>query len=167
MKHKLIILFVCLLSGNAFAQYQLDQGKMQFNAGVGLSSWGIPVYVGLDYGLTENVSVGGEATFRSYNEKVGSLRFKSSIIGIAANGNYHFGYLVDASEEWDLYAGLNLGFYIWSTPNNYPGTSTSGLGLGAQAGVRYYVNEKLALNLEGGGGSAFSGGKLGISLLLK
>jgi len=167
MKYKLVILFACFFSISAFAQYPLDEGKMQLNAGFGLSSWGVPVYVGLDYGLAENVSIGGEATFRSFNEKIGAIRFKSNIIGITANGNYHFGSLLDVSEVWDLYAGLNLGFFVWSTPSNYPGTSTSGLSLGAQIGVRYYVSEKLALNLEGGGGSAFSGGKVGISVLLK
>ncbi|HEY5534827.1 MAG TPA: hypothetical protein VIL99_07840, partial [Ignavibacteria bacterium] len=59
----------------------------------------------------------------------------------------------------------NLGYYFWSTPSNYPGSGSSGLGLGAQIGGRYYINDRFALNLEVGGGNAFSEGKFGISYI--
>jgi hypothetical protein len=67
---------------------------------------------------------------------------------------------------WDFYAGLNLGFYYWNSRNDYPGNSRSGIGLGAQIGGRYYFTNKIGLNLELGGGNAFSGGKVGISIRL-
>jgi len=40
------------------------------------------------------------------------------------------------------------------------------LGLGAQVGGRYYISNKVALNLEFGGGNAFSGGKFGLTFKL-
>jgi outer membrane immunogenic protein len=49
-------------------------------------------------------------------------------------------------------------------PNDYPGSHTSGVGLGAQLGGRYYFSDKFGINLEVGGGNAFSGGKFGISV---
>jgi len=48
----------------------------------------------------------------------------------------------------------------------YPGSHTSGLGIGAQVGGRYYFSDNVGINIEFGGGNAFSGGKVGISILL-
>jgi len=67
-------------------------------------------------------------------------------------------------QNWDFYAGINIGFFIWNSPNDYEGSHTSGLGLGAQIGGRYYFNNRVGLNLEFGGGNAFSGGKIGVSI---
>jgi hypothetical protein len=69
-------------------------------------------------------------------------------------------------KKWDFYAGLNIGFYVWSSPNDYKGSNSSGLGLGAQIGGRYYLSNKVGLNLELGGGNAFSGGKFGLTFKL-
>jgi hypothetical protein len=55
-------LMVCLFS-NVYAQYALQTGKFQFNGGIGLSSWGLPVYAGLDYGFDKNISFGGSFRF--------------------------------------------------------------------------------------------------------
>lgn len=62
--------------------------------------------------------------------------------------------------------GLNLGFYVWSSPDAYQGSHSSGLGIGAQIGGRYYFTNKVGLNFEFGGGNAFSGGKVGVTIKL-
>jgi len=86
------------------------------------------------------------------------------VVGISGNVNYHFNNLLSIPYNWDLYAGLNVGYYIWNSPNDYDGDHHSSLGLGAQIGGRYYFTESFGVNLEFGGGNAFSGGKVGISL---
>jgi hypothetical protein len=63
-------------------------------------------------------------------------------------------------------AGLNIGFFVWNSPENFRGDQSSELGLGVQVGGRYYFNEKVGINLEFGGGNAVSGGKIGISIKL-
>jgi outer membrane immunogenic protein len=167
MKKLIFIASLLLITNFSFAQYALSKGETQLNAGVGFSGWGVPVYVGLDVGVHPDISVGGELSFRSYNDRWNGNRYKHNIIGISANGNYHFNSLLDIPKQWDFYAGLNLGFYIWSTSDNeYDGDGSSGLGLGAQVGGRYYFNDRFGINLEVGGASAFSGGKFGISLKL-
>jgi outer membrane immunogenic protein len=166
---KKIISFAALLliSNLTFAQYALSKGERQLNAGFGLSSWGIPVYAGFDIGVHPDISVGGELSFRSYRERFQGNGYNHNIIGISGNGNYHFNTILGIPREWDFYAGLNLGFYVWSTSNDdYPGDGSSGLGLGAQVGGRYYFNDRFAVNLELGGGNSFGGGKLGISIKL-
>jgi hypothetical protein len=166
MKKQLFILSFVLLYSLGFAQSPISKGESQLNAGIGLSSWGVPLYIGIDYGVHPDITVGGEVSFRSYHDNYANVRYNHSVTGISGNGNYHFNRILEIPREWDFYAGLNLGFYIWNSPDNYAGSNSSGLGLGGQVGGRYSFSDKIGLNLEFGGGNAFSGGKLGLTFKL-
>jgi outer membrane immunogenic protein len=166
MKKSIIILliaFITVLTANS--QSPIGKGNHQLNAGIGLSGWGIPLYVGLDFGVHKDVSLGIEGSFRSYNENYTGSHYHSSIFGLSFNGNYHFNTILEIPDNWDLYAGLNIGYFFWATSPDYPGTSSSGLGLGAQIGGRYFLSKNFGLNLELGGNSGFSGGKFGITYI--
>lgn len=165
MKTTLIIILL-LVAATAMAQNPLAKGQTQFNAGVGLSSWGVPLYIGLDHGIHRDFTLGGELSYEAYREKHRDYYYDHSIIGVSGNVNYHFSTILNIPRDWDFYAGLNLGFYIWDSPDDYNGDHTSGLGLGAQIGGRYYFTDRVGVNLELGGGNAFSGGKLGVSVKL-
>ncbi len=164
MKNKFLTFILVLASSFAFAQRPVSKGESQINVGVGLSSWGVPVYVGFDYGIHQNVSLGAEASFRSFNDNWHNNKYRHSVIGFLGNANYHFNTLLIIPPPWDFYAGLNLGFYSWSSPNDYEGSHTSGIGIGAQIGGRYYFSNTFGINLEFGGGNAFSGGKFGLTI---
>jgi len=138
----------------------------QLNFGVGLSGWGIPVYAGLDFGVSKNITVGAEVSYRSYRENWHEYYYDHSIFGFSGNGNYHFNSILNIPPRWDFYAGLNLGFYVWSSPNDYYGDHASGIGLGGQIGGRYFFSQRFGINLEFGGGNAFSGGKFGLTFKL-
>ena len=148
----------------AIAQGPVSKGESQINFGVGLSSWGVPVYLGFDYGVHPDITLGAEASFRSFNDNWHNNRYKHSVIGILGNANYHFNTILNIPSPWDFYAGLNLGFYTWRSPNDYEGSHTSGLGLGAQIGGRYYFSRNTAINLEFGGSNAFTNGKIGLTI---
>jgi outer membrane immunogenic protein len=164
MKKIILIFGIVLLACEMYAQGPLDKGQGQFNAGVGFSSWGVPMYLGFDVGVHRDITVGGELSFRFYNDRFEGKGYDNSIVGIAGNANYHFNTLLHIPRNFDFYAGLNLGFYVWNTPADYNGPHSSGLGLGAQVGGRYYFNDHFGLNLEFGGGNEFDGGKFGISV---
>ena len=166
MKKLIILSFLLATTQVAFSQYFLSKGQSQLNAGLGFSSWGLPVYVGFDVGVHPDISIGGELSFRSYNNKFQDNKYRHNIVGISGNGNYHFNTVLDIPRAWDFYAGLNLGFYFWNSDDDYDGDGSSGLGLGAQVGGRYYFSEKFGINLEVGGGNAFSGGKFGVTFKL-
>lgn len=168
MKKILFIASLLFVTHLSFGQYMLSKGQAQLNAGLGFSSWGLPVYIGFDAGVHRDISVGGELSFRSYNEHWNGNHYNRNIFGIAANGNYHFNTLLSIPEEWDFYAGLSLGFFAWSEPDDeYDGDNNSGLGLGAQVGGRYYFNDRFGINLElNGGPNVFGGGKFGITYKL-
>ncbi len=164
---KLFTTLVLILATTAmFAQAPIAVGQTQFNAGLGLSSWGLPVYLGLDFGVHPDITMGPEVSFRSYRDNWGGNRYNHSIIGISGNANYHFNRVLNIPSNWNFYAGLNIGFYAWRSPDGYEGSRTSGLGLAGQVGGRYYFTDTFGVNLEFGGGNAFSGGKLGISIKL-
>lgn len=161
---KKVILSLALLAGftASKAQGSLEKGKAQINAGLGFSSWGIPVYAGFDYAVSKNITIGAEGSYRSYD----NIGYKFSIIGVSGNANYHFNELFDLPKKMDLYAGLNLGYYIYNTPNGYGGASLSAFGISGQAGFRYFFTNKIGGNLEFGGGNATSGGKIGLTFKL-
>lgn len=164
MKKFITIILLTFLSTIVYAQNPLNKGGSQLNAGVGFSDWGVPVYIGLDYGIDQDISIGGELSFRSYHEDWRDYSYSHTIMGISGNVNYHFNRILKISRKWDFYAGLNIGFFIWSSPSDYHGDRSSGLDLGAQIGGRYYFSNSVGINLEFGGGNAFSGGKFGISI---
>jgi outer membrane immunogenic protein len=166
MKRQIITIGFIFLVSLAFAQNPIEKGHGQFNAGLGFSSWGVPIYIGFDIGVHRDITVGGELSLRFYDDRYRDITYNQSIIGISGNANYHFNTLLKIPRNWDFYAGLNLGFYIWSNEDNYAGPHSSGLGLGAQIGGRYYFTDKFGINLEFGGGNTFSGGKFGISVRL-
>jgi outer membrane immunogenic protein len=167
MKKQLLAMATLLVVGNvALAQCPIEKGQAQLNAGVGFSNFGLPVYVGLDYGVHKDITVGGEVSFRSYNNTYGNTKYKHSIIGIAGNANYHFNSILAIPTKWDLYAGLNIGYYIYNSSGTYAGAAVSGLGVGGQIGGRYYFTDKVGINLELGGANVGSGGKLGVSVKL-
>jgi len=166
MRRTILTIVVIIAVTAVFAQSPIEKGRAQFNAGIGLSSWGIPLYLGLDYGVHPDITVGGEFSFRSYGNDWSGHRYRHSIIGISGNANYHFNTILNIPSNWDFYIGPNIGFYIWNSPTDYEGSHTSGLGIGAQIGGRYYFTEKFGINLEFGGANVFSGGKFGISLKL-
>ena len=168
---KRIILFFGLLISfaTASAQGSLEVGATQLNAGFGFSGWGIPVYVGLDYGIREDITIGGEISYRRDTQNYVGGKVKYSGLGVGANANYHFNRLLNIDPEFDLYAGATLTYFSWQ--NNISGSAVgsgynyaydSGLGFVLQTGGRYFFSDDFGVNLELGGGSFF-GGKLGIT----
>jgi hypothetical protein len=161
-KINLIVLIVFAAVTASFSQGTLGKGGKQLNAGLGFSNWGVPIYVGLDFGVHESITIGPELSFRTYNQRYFGTKFSQNLIVISFNGNYHFNQLLKLPDPLDLYAGLSLGYYIWSANDDYSNARASGVGLDGQIGVRYFFSDNFGLNLELGGGTG-SGGSFGIT----
>ena len=163
----LLAVFASVFAFTSVAQESpISKGQAQLNFGAGFSNWGLPLYFGLDYGVHPDISIGGELSYRSWDENWGNGKYHHNVIGISGNGNYHFNRILNIPSNWDFYAGLNIGFVVVNSDSGYEGDHTSGLGLGAQVGGRYYWSDRWGINLEFGGGNAFSGGKIGLSVKL-
>ncbi len=150
------------------AQYNpYDDGRNIATIGVGFSNWGVPIYGRFEVPVVDNITVGGGLSYRSRTNTF----YRFTIIGISALGNYHFNELLELPDEFDLYAGASLGYYVWNISDrdnlgvDYTGSESSGLGFDVQIGGRYFFSDNLAANLEFGGGNQTSGGSIGISFL--
>lgn len=171
MKKNVTLLFALLfMSAMAFAQAPIQDGEKQVNVGIGLSNYGLPIYAGIDFGIGNNISVGGGLTYRNYSDNIGTYKWSHTIISIAGHGNYHFGELLSLPSNIDVYGGLSLGFSYWKSSYDGPGdldfNDSQPLYLVGQVGGRYFFNDRMAVNVEFGGGNYFSGGKVGITYKL-
>jgi outer membrane immunogenic protein len=154
-----------LFSNGVFAQSPLEEGRTQLNAGLGTSSWGVPVYFGLDYGIAKDFTLGGQISFQSDDYNDNNNNYKQSSVGLGANGNYHFNSLLNIPSKFDFYAGASLTYFFWNyDSNNHPDNTSVGLGL--QVGGRYFFTNKFGVNLELGGGTGISGAKVGVTIKL-
>ena len=182
MKKFLFLAGLFMAAAPASAQADLGKGNLQLNAGTGISGWGIPVYVGLDYGVTDEITVGGELSYRydtsSYAIRANFGRFgeyrsdkityRHHTFGVFTNGNYHFNRLLRLPRQLDLYAGASLGFFFGSVTSSegnikYTGDDYSGFSAALQTGARYFFTDNFGVNLELSGGVLTSGLKAGIT----
>lgn len=169
MRKLFMTLAVLAVGTIAFGQ-RLQVGEIQANAGLGLNSgsWSTPFYVGVDYGIYPDITVGGNLGYATHTYDYGNgFSNKGTWLSIVARGDYHFNTVLDIPNQWDLYAGLSLAYNNfsykseWST--GYGDFDSSGVGLGLQIGGRYYFTDQWAVNVEFGGGNIVSGGKIGIT----
>ncbi len=164
MKKILTLTLVCLTTVAALAQNPLKKGQKQLNAGVGISGLGVPVYVGMEFGVHEDISVAGDISYQSDGDSFA----KTSAIGVSLKGNYHFNRILKIEEKFDFYAGVGLNYYNFNTKIkgsniNFNSPYDSGIGFDLQIGGRYFFSNNFGVNLELGGGNILSGGKLGIT----
>jgi outer membrane immunogenic protein len=175
MKKLVFIITLITLSLTAFSQSKLPQGSqvprnqdMFTNFGFGVSSWGVPVYGSFEYMVHEEVSIGGEISYRGQSETYSGIKFTHRAFTFAARGNYHFNNLLQIKAPFLFYAGATLGYMIVTTNTvnglGYEGSRGSGLFFGIQTGGNYYFTKNWAANVELGIGNVV-GLKLGASYL--
>lgn len=167
------VFLIVLVSGISFmtkAQgFEPEPGFKQVNFGVGVSTWGVPVYAGMDFGVGNRITIGPRISYRRYgdNYRFGGTRYSYhyTIVNLSFRGDYHYGSHIDGlPEQLDLYGGLSLGYSIWG--NDFDGDDSgledSRVYLALQAGARWYFNKNWAGNLELSGGS-MTGLEIGLS----
>lgn len=162
MKKLFITTVLAFLSISMFAQGTLQEGELQANAGLGFSSWGIPIVLGVDYGFTDEISLGGEISFRRRDYDRIDANYTHTGVGILAVGNYHFNNLLELPPFVDVYGGTSIGFYLWSSDNSQYKHKGNAFGYRIQVGGRYFFTEQWGINLEFGVGN-FTDGRFGVT----
>ena len=129
-------------NGNKRA-YKLMTEELMFQCEFGISKY---------FGLGFLIGAGGRGSMK--NDYNGELNFPVGLVS-----NFHFYQLIaDNSkknihpEKFDIYGGLNIGSgvaFTYYTDENHVVPLFFG---GAHVGIRYYLNEKFALNTEAGFG---------------
>lgn len=186
---KLKLFVLTLLPFMAGAQ-SFQKSQLDLNLGVGIGSTfatanyrnAFPVSASLDYGVTDNISVGGYLGFATaawkfygwdycnYGNGAGNrfyyedtYRWTYYIVGV--RGAFHFAEFIK-NDKVDLYAGLMLGDNIahstWSTNSPCPdhgyywgGSSQGGFIFSGFAGCRYRFTDKVGVFAEIGYGVSY------------
>ncbi|KXX71614.1 hypothetical protein [Flammeovirga sp. SJP92] len=137
------------------------------NTGVGVNTRGVPFYLGLDYnGVHPDISIGGSFGIHNYKHYHKNYHHGYRAWNLSFNGNYHFNRILNIPNNFDFYAGLNVGLYCYNDRRNHPIDNWSYFRIGAQIGGRWFITEKFGLNLQFGGGTQYSGGNFGVTFRL-
>lgn len=168
MKKILLLVFFAGMIFSARAQYPLEQGRLQVNLGTGYTNQGIPAYLGADFGIAENLSLGVDGSYRFFNENFGNIMYKHSIITVLGNVNFHFNKMFKLRDHTstDLYGGFSGGYVMAESPALYNGGVETSAVFGAQFGYRMFFNEKLCLDLQVNAMSTYMGARIGLTILL-
>ena len=145
-----LILFLTFCVSQTYAQNPIRKGEMQLNFGLGASTFGLPLYIGFDYGIHENISIGPIVSFRAYPTRgfdaVGNrVTYNHTAFGIGYTGDFHFNNLLDIPREFDVYAGATISYFFVSSPGGYVGTAIPNVGVNPHVGGRYNFNPKWSL----------------------
>ncbi len=169
----LAFIFYAAVPQQASAQFNpfTDNTKM-ITAGFGFTGWGVPIFARFEAPVYDNVTVGGDISYQGDKETISGLKYKHRIFGIVVRGDYHFNELLELPSEWDVYAGLGIGYYSWKSELydspldiDYPGSANGGFSVGVHVGGRYFFKDNLGVNLEFGGGNVLAGGTVGVTYL--
>jgi len=176
MKKRLIVLIIVAIfmataplmaKGNSNSGLSHNPGDIVLQIGVGWGYYGVygigvpPITVVGEYGITDNISVGGMIGYNNWGYSYGTYNITSHNIMLGVRGNWHFNDLIHV-KNLDLYAGIALGAYVYVTTSNiayYTGGTTAGFLWNFQVGARYYFTQNIGVWLElGYGYSVVSGG---------
>lgn len=150
MKKLILIAFFGIFCQLGFSQSPLGDGGVQINGGVGFNDFdGVPVYLGADFGVAESLTVGPIAAF------------SENLFSLGGNVNYHFDHLLQLPSEWNIYGGATVSYVDVENVN-----SDGDIDLGLQVGGRYFFSPTVGLNLEAGGGTEVTGGKIGLTIIV-
>lgn len=154
MKKRLLIglVVVCLFSVYGFSgTAEFSKGSIFITPQVALYSYAPNFGVSLEYGMTENIGIGASVMLAFWSEDLIIAKYSQTLITPSVEGYYHFT-TIDVP-KLDLYAGLSLGFSIFSYSvdvgiGDWAGAGSSGLFLSPFVGGRYFLTKKLAINLK-------------------
>ena len=144
-----LISFLTIIGfSTAFSQGHTAEGT-RVNLGIGF--WSVspsfmPFHGGMEFGLTEEISIGFDLGWRLYNDNA-----DHHLLVFQFRGDYYFNTLIGLDEKWDVYAGLQLGPGLFTAPSWYEGDVKGvNMTLDGVAGGRWYFTEGVALNAEVG-----------------
>ncbi len=146
-----VIAVLCLLVSTGNAQYEKGKSYLGPRIGIGVNGSSLAFGAGYEYGVTDEISIGGLVDYYQYSYTAWSdWGGKYTYIIIGAQGNYHFGKTLKWDSKLDPFAGVVIGYesITWKWNDQSWGAfspTSSGITFGGQAGLRYFLSPSLAL----------------------
>ena len=119
MKRLVLVALVFALIASASAaltRVGFKKGGIYLGPAVGYSSWGALAYgANGEYGVTDNIGVGGDIAITHFTERYGGYgdywyEWSYTLTGVLIGASYHF----TPGKQFDPYGKLGLGFFNWS-----------------------------------------------------
>lgn len=174
----LVLMGICIMG---LVSVSVADGSSNFNRGdifvtpqFGYNSYSPVFGVGIEYGITENIGIGGSLMVGFWSEKILTTKFSQTLINPSLDAYYHFS--PATGKRTDFFIGLSLGYSIfsWSAESDYiewEDSGSSGLYLSPVIGLRYFFSPKLILSAKSRysaiGSFSGIGGEIGITFKLK
>jgi hypothetical protein len=142
-----------LLVSTSNAEFAKGQNYLGPRIGIGVNGSSIALGAGYEYGVTNEIGVGALIDYYQWSyDAFAGYGGKYTYIIFGAQGNYHFGKLLKWDSKIDPFAGLVLAYqnitWKWNDQAYNSGlwsASASGITLGGQAGIRYFLSPMVAL----------------------
>lgn len=131
-----IITILCLLTiGFANAQAFKGKGDMKLQVGAIFQQHATGIATTYDYGLGENISIGGQVSYLlNTTNAVGTPKFDDRF-DAKFRFNANIGNVLNISDKFDLYPGLNIGLRNFGSHLGARYFFTNGFGIYTEAGV--------------------------------
>jgi hypothetical protein len=167
----IIVLFIVLMVSSVFAgEKEFRKGQLFLTPQAAYYYYAPNLGVSVEYAVTENIGIGGSFMLASWSAEAFDVKISESLITPSLEAYYHFKKI--AAKKLDLFAGLSVGYSIYSYSWDISGiewidAGSSGLYLSPILGIRYYLTSKLAISLRSHysalGDWSGMGGELGLS----
>ncbi|WP_395044777.1 DUF6646 family protein [Flavobacterium sp.] len=131
------IIFIAMLAFVGFANAQAFKGKgdIKFQVGAGFQEKGTGIVVTGDFGVGENISYGFSTSYLLNTTTIaGTPKFEDRF-DLKARFNANIGNVLNISEKFDLYPGLDIGLRNFGTHLGARYFFTNGFGIYTEAGV--------------------------------
>lgn len=142
----MVLIFCISFSLPNLSAEEFHKGTQLVTPVIGLNEFTIPFGVNFEYGIADNIGIGGTGMIWVWNSEF----WTNSIYSLSFEGAYHFTQI--NVEKLDLFAGAGIGFaiYTFSWKEAFKdwldgGAGSSGLYLEPFIGARYYITPKIAL----------------------
>lgn len=129
---KKLLLIALLFSAAAQAQVYNGKGDIKLQIGANLQKDGSGIILSSDFGLAENLSFGVSGSYLLGTATYGGVPKFSDRFDAKARLNAHLGSILNISDGFDLYPGLNLGL------KNF----------GGHVGARYFFSPSFGIYTE-------------------
>lgn len=150
MKKTIVILALLAVvsSGLVAGDKEFQQGGQYLTVQVGLNSYAVPFGASFEYGITENIGIGGTVMAQFWSDSWGWGEYSYTVITPSFDAAYHFTEL--KAPKLDLFAGASIGYSIasgkWKSGGyGYSMTANSDIFLSPFLAARYYVGRKTAV----------------------
>lgn len=150
-----VALTVSLASAATESYGGYQKGAFYLGPTLGLAYSGFGIGVNGEYALDKNWGIGGEISYTTFSDDVGAgsynAQWKYTFVGVLAAGSYHF--IIEKNRRLDPYVKGGLGYFHWGASysdnqgnryqNLYGAGYSSGIGIEAAGGLRYFFKPKL------------------------